>query len=93
MKKFVRSAGLILLFPVVVFEYFVLFWFWGGAGAFNFFATPVAFVLYMAGFVFAAGKASLGKSLKVFALVFVPLLTIITVCAAARLCGVETTIM
>lgn len=93
MKRIVYFAVLFLLAPLILFEYFVLFWFWGGADAFNFFATPITFILYIMGFVFVAVKKSLGKCFKIFAIVAIPILTIITVWLVAQLCGVKIVIM
>jgi hypothetical protein len=37
--------SLFLLTPLVLFEYFALFWIWGGNGRFNFFGIPILFLI------------------------------------------------
>jgi len=37
----------ILLLPVALYEYIILFWFWGGDGIFCFIAVPFAYILYI----------------------------------------------
>ncbi len=47
MKNILRIIFLMIALPVVVFEYIILVWFWGGADTFNFFATPLTYIIYL----------------------------------------------
>ena len=44
-SKIVNIALYVVFVPIALFEYFILFWVWGGADVFNFILTPAAFVL------------------------------------------------
>lgn len=47
MKQIISFAFWLVLLPIILFEYFVLFWFWGGADTFNLFVTPLVFGIYL----------------------------------------------
>ncbi len=88
----VRIAAAIVLIPATIFEYFVLIWFWGGDGLFTFWATPIAFIMYLiAHIVFMKifhDEIIIGTVLKFSAVLLTPILSIATVWLIAKLLGI-----
>ncbi len=94
-----RAMSIILLLialPIMLFEYFVLFWFWGGAGIFNFFTTPIVFAVYLVGLVHLKKKLRveplINMVIKILLTAIVPILTIATVWLLALLFGIDVVI-
>lgn len=79
--------------PILLFEYFVLTWFWGGADTFNFILTPVVFVIYLITVFFVNKKikvkSSLASLMKLLYAVILPILTMATVQLAALIFGID----
>lgn len=79
--------------PIVIFEYFVLVWFWGGAGVFNFISTPIIFVIYLIAIMYLKEKINVKSSVallvKIFSVVILPVLTIFTAWVFALLLGIN----
>lgn len=83
----------VAIVPIVLFEYFVLFWFWGGADAFNFISTPIIFVIYLIAIMYLKKKINVKNSLtllvRIVSVVILPVLTILTVWIFALLLGIN----
>lgn len=79
--------------PVALFEYFVLVWFWSGAGIFNLILTPLIFIIYLIIIMYLKKKCKIRNLLllhtKLFTTLILPLLTIITVWLFAFLLGIK----
>lgn len=87
--------AVIILTPVALFEYFVLFWFWGGDGTFTFFATPIAFGIYLWLQIQISKKyeSVAAKNICKFSMVLVtPMLAAFTVWCLAKILGIDITI-
>ena len=83
----------IVLGPIVLFEYVVLFWFWGGADTFNFISTPIIFVIYLLALMYIKKKINIKSCLtpyvRFFSVVILPILTVFTVWVFALLLGIK----
>ena len=82
---------------IALFEYFVLLLFWGGDGTFTFFATPIAFIIYlMLQFILLKHFHNLiiFKNIIKFSMVLLtPLLSMGTVWLIAKIIGINITIL
>lgn len=92
-QKIAKSILFVVSAPIVFFEYGVLTWFWGGADTFNFFLTPVVFVIYLITVYFINKKikvkSSLASLMKLLYAVILPILTMATVQLAALIFGID----
>jgi len=92
-QKAINIITYIVSAPIVLFEYFVLFWFWGGADAFNFILTPVVFGIYLIVILFLNKKNRVRSSLtllvKLIYVLILPILTIVTVWLFAIIFGIN----
>lgn len=83
--------------PIVLFEYLILLWFWGGADVFNFILTPVIFAIYLIGLIYFKKrikvKAFLDFLIKVLIVISLPILTIASVRIFALLLGINIMIL
>ncbi len=92
-QKVINIIAYIVSAPIVLFEYFVLFWFWGGGDAFNFILTPIVFGVYLVA-VLHFNKMNRVKSffvwlVKLICVLVLPILTIATVWLLAIIFGVD----
>lgn len=94
--KIILTILTILSVPLALFEYFVLFWFWGGDGRFAFFTTPICFLFYMGAIIFLIKRNKeimwLCTVLKFAAVLVTPILTMVTVWLLAAILGISITI-
>lgn len=92
-RQIINIILCVAIVPIVLFEYFVLFWFWGGADAFNFISTPIIFVIYLIAIMYLKKKINVKSSLtllvRIFSVVILPVLTILTVWIFALLLGIN----
>ena len=96
-QKIINILLCMTIIPIVLFEYFVLFWFWGGADAFNFISTPIIFFIYLIAIMYLKKRINLKGSLvffvSFFSMVILPILTIFTVRVFALLFGINIKIL
>lgn len=82
----------LLAIPIVMFEYFVFLWFWGGDGIFTFFSTPIVFIIYAILQIVLTKKfrtiSILSTCLKFSTIILTPLVTILTVIVIAEILGI-----
>ncbi len=92
-QKTINIIIYVVSVPIVIFEYFVLFWFWGGADVFNFILTPVIFVIYLITILYLKKKikvkSTIALPVKLIYILILPILTIVTVCLFAILFGIN----
>ena len=92
-RKIINIITYIVLLPIILFEYFVLFWFWGGADAFNFILTPVVFSVYLITILHLSKKNRVKSLLtllvKPICVLILPILTIVTVWLFAIIFGIN----
>lgn len=92
-RTIINIITYIVLAPIIIFEYFVLFWFWGGADAFNFIVTPIVFGAYLITILYLSKKNRVKRSLallvKLICGLILPILTIITVWLFAIIFGIN----
>ncbi len=92
-QRIINILLYIAIVPIVLYEYFVLFWFWGGADTFNFILTPVIFAIYLIAILYLKKKIKVKSSLdllvKLFYVLILPILTIVTVWLFALLFGIN----
>ena len=96
-QKVINIILFVIATPLILFEYFILFWFWGGADVFNLFVTPLAFI----GYTFFLNhlkkkiniKDSLAFLLKILLIIILPILTMITVWGIAFVFGIDIVIL
>ncbi len=95
-RKIISITLYIVSVPMVLFEYFTLFWFWGGADIFNFISTPVIFVIYLIAVMHLKKKYKtkdhLAVLINILLISILPALTIVTVWVLALLLGINITI-
>lgn len=97
MKQSAKSIILVILSvalcPIALFEYFVLFWYWAGAGIFMLISVPVLFSVFLLPQLFFCIKCKEKKMLRVFLIYSMVLLTPVLAVSAsyllAWLCGVQ----
>lgn len=96
-EKIINFVLSVMSFPIVLFEYMLLFWFWGGADIYNFILTPVIFITYLISLTYFTKKIKkrrpLSLPLKILVIISLPILTIITVLIFAILFGINIVIM
>ena len=94
MKSKILNVVLYVVFvPVALFEYFILFWFWGGADVFNLILTPAVFAACMITVMYVMKRIKVKKSsvlyVKIFSVLILPVLTIAIVWLSAVLLGIN----
>lgn len=84
---------ILLAIPIGLFEYFVLFWFWGGDGTFNFIVVPIVFIVFIILHIVLLNRytnVKLINNILKFSLVFsTPILSMLTVWILAKIFGVD----
>lgn len=79
--------------PVVLFEYFVLLWFWGGSDIFNLISTPIVYIAYLIIIILIKKKIKPKNSsyllIEISSAIILPILTMATVWLLALFLGVE----
>ena len=98
MKSKILNVVLYVVFvPIALFEYFILFWFWGGAGVFNLILTPAVFVTCMITVMYFKKRIKLKKFsalyVKIFSVLILPVLTIAIVWLSAILLGININVL
>lgn len=92
-QRIINIILFVVTVPIVLFEYFILFWFWGGADAFNFISTPIIFVIYLIAIMYLKKKINVKSSMtllvRIISVVILPVLTIFTVWVFAILFGMN----
>ena len=96
-KNIVLIILSVILFPIALFEYFLLFWYWAGDGIFMLISVPVFFGAFLLPQLLFCIKAKEKKILRIFLIYSMVLLTpVLAVCASyllAWLCGVTVVVM
>lgn len=93
--KIVKILFYAVSVPILLYEYFVLFWFWGGDGVFTLVSTPIAFIAYLMGVKYLKRKIILKNTLifKISAAISLPVLTMLTVWLIAWFLKIDIVIM
>ena len=87
----------VILAPIALLEYFTLFWFWCGDGAYMMIAVPAFFIACLLPqlFLFARNKESqILRTVLIYTMIF--LAPVLAVCGSyllAWICGIQITIM
>jgi hypothetical protein len=96
-EKFLFIIGIILLVPIVGFEYFGFLWFWFGDGEFNRITVPLTFIVILILHIVLINKYKekklVSRILKFSTFAVNPLLTMVLVEIIAKIIGVDITIM
>lgn len=92
-SKILNTVLYVVFVPVALLEYFILFWFWGGADVFNLIITPAAFAACMITAMYVMKRIKVKKSsvlyVKIFSVLILPVLTIAIVWLSAVLLGIN----
>ena len=96
-QKVINIILFVVSVPIILLEYFILFWFWGGADVFNFIVTPLAFISYLIFLNHLKEKINIKDSLafllKILLIIILPILTMITVWGIAFVFGIDIVIL
>lgn len=92
-SKILNTVLYVVFVPVALLEYFILFWFWGGADVFNLIITPAAFAVCLITVMYVMKRIKVKKSsvlyVKIFSVLILPVLTIAIVWLSAVLLGIN----
>ena len=92
-SKILNTVLYVVFVPVALLEYFILFWFWGGADVFNLILTPAVFAACMITVMYVMKRIKVKKSsvlyVKIFSVLILPVLTIAIVWLSAVLLGIN----
>lgn len=96
MPKLILVICIVLAIPAALFEYFVLFWFWGGDGIFTFIGVPIVFILCIGLHILLINKYGdimlLNRILKFSLVLSTPVISMAMVWLFAKIFGVDITI-
>lgn len=91
--KAVKILCFIILIPIIICEFLVLFWFWGGDGKFNFFVVPIVFLFYLFLHIVLIKKYKQLRVptlvLKISIFILITPLTLSTVWLVSRIFGID----
>ncbi len=92
-QKAINFIICVVSVPIILYEYFVLLWFWGGSVIFNLILTPTVYATYMISIVYFSKKIQIKSYLalpvKIICVLALPILTMATVWLLAFLFDVE----
>ena len=92
-NKLVYLLLWVLKAPSILFEYFALFWFWGGDGVFTFISIPVNYIVYCILQIFILKKYKENirvKKVLINSIVFItPVLSVATSYLIAKIFNIE----
>lgn len=92
-KRILLISSIILLIPVLLYEYFVLIWFWGGDGIFTLFAIPIIFIILLSIQIYLKKRHTLTKmqniAINLFIAFLTPLLSMLIVWLIALFLGIN----
>lgn len=92
-SKILNTVLYVVFVPAALLEYFILFWFWGGADVFNLIITPAAFAVCLITVMYVMKRIKVKKSsvlyVKIFSVLILPVLTIAIVWLSAVLLGIN----